>query len=815
MKLQENHSPVRLTDEDLEILKASHAALFSEVLKIGRSCLHSVFNNTSSSSSSSSERDYLVVPLCYIPFLDPVVAYIDFDSARLLASLQQQKPASSPSSSSDNPLPGKATAAAAAAAASTPIPCHAHHLTPVCWPEDRERLGDAIVARRYNPSPLYMVQSISDEVTISSHPGIQGFGSYREYFEGKYGCPVANHTQPALRCKALGESGARLQLLRSRYKTERGEDVKKSEKRGRRHIDLFPEVCSLYRLPYTLWRLAYCVPSVLWRVECLLTVDLLRNIVSAETGVGRLSEKGEGEGSSEFTTHLDLRGYKDVGFGSLPSRRLLPATNAIGGWVSEILPTEFSSSLDPLTPPLRGPDNTLLLQALTPRSASDCLDLERLETLGDSFLKLSSTVFLYLDRTDAHEGRLSKARARRVCNQNLYQLARRRGIVDSIFSATFDPKSMWLPPCFRFDQSQKEGGGGGDHESSLLVEERCYRYHKLRPKGVADCVESLTGAYLVSGGILAGLKFMTWMGIKICPASPLACRLEVDRAGDALAASMESLSTEEEGPSSLGSSRGGGGGGAWPGHSDLEEGEIASSLSSTDSYAQAPRPKRKRPLGDNDSSVAGVWQPPIFVRDSSHILSQFFGLARHRTPRALDREQTSRLDCLLSRSLNKRPDDSSGGSSGSDRILGHTFRDRTLLLQAITHASYSRNRLTECYQRLEFLGDAVIDYLVTCHIYSTFPHYGPGEITAMRSALVNNQTFAEFAEGLGLHKVLLYDSPSLYRQIELYVKSGGGGGGGGEGERGDRSSPESEEVRTVYIVWPKIREGDIKFWVSA
>lgn len=43
-----------------------------------------------------------------------------------------------------------------------------------------------------------------------------------------------------------------------------------------------------------------------------------------------------------------------------------------------------------------------------------------------------------------------------------------------------------------------------------------------------------------------------------------------------------------------------------------------------------------------------------------------------------------------------------------ERRLCYKFRDRSFLLQAITHASYSSNRITDCYQRLEFLGDAVL-----------------------------------------------------------------------------------------------------------
>ena len=48
------------------------------------------------------------------------------------------------------------------------------------------------------------------------------------------------------------------------------------------------------------------------------------------------------------------------------------------------------------------------------------------------------------------------------------------------------------------------------------------------------------------------------------------------------------------------------------------------------------------------------------------------------------------------------------GYSAFEDIIGYHFRDRSYLLQAMTHASYSSNRLTDCYQRLEFLGDAVL-----------------------------------------------------------------------------------------------------------
>jgi endoribonuclease Dicer len=61
-----------------------------------------------------------------------------------------------------------------------------------------------------------------------------------------------------------------------------------------------------------------------------------------------------------------------------------------------------------------GASPTLLLQALTTSSASDGINLERLETVGDSFLKLAVTNYLYHKHPDLHEGKLSFARSKEV-----------------------------------------------------------------------------------------------------------------------------------------------------------------------------------------------------------------------------------------------------------------------------------------------------------------------------------------------------------------------------------------------------------------
>ena len=66
-----------------------------------------------------------------------------------------------------------------------------------------------------------------------------------------------------------------------------------------------------------------------------------------------------------------------------------------------------------------------------------------------------------------------------------------------------------------------------------------------------------------------------------------------------------------------------------------------------------------------------------------------------------------------------------------------------IVLKFLQRFSYSDNRLTGSYERLEYIGDAVLDYLVTVHVFTKFSQsLGPGQITDIRSALVCNNMFA-------------------------------------------------------------------------
>ncbi|KAL7074663.1 hypothetical protein ACQ4LE_005973, partial [Meloidogyne hapla] len=95
-----------------------------------------------------------------------------------------------------------------------------------------------------------------------------------------------------------------------------------------------------------------------------------------------------------------------------------------------------------------GVSPALLLQALTTSSAADGINLERLETIGDSFLKMAVTNYFYHKHTEQHEGKLSFARSKEVSNSHLFYLGRQRGIPLLIETLKFDPHVNWLPPCY-------------------------------------------------------------------------------------------------------------------------------------------------------------------------------------------------------------------------------------------------------------------------------------------------------------------------------------------------------------------------------
>ena len=86
------------------------------------------------------------------------------------------------------------------------------------------------------------------------------------------------------------------------------------------------------------------------------------------------------------------------------------------------------------------------------------------------------------------------------------------------------------------------------------------------------------------------------------------------------------------------------------------------------------------------------------------------------------------------------------------------FKDKNLLKQAFIHRSYINENPSEGLshnERLEFLGDAVLELIVTDFLYKKYPRYTEGDLTAVRSALVNAVIISEIASKIGLNDYLL------------------------------------------------------------
>lgn len=93
-----------------------------------------------------------------------------------------------------------------------------------------------------------------------------------------------------------------------------------------------------------------------------------------------------------------------------------------------------------------------------------------------------------------------------------------------------------------------------------------------------------------------------------------------------------------------------------------------------------------------------------------------------------------------------------------EKKLGFTFKKEDLLVEALTHRSYlneyPRWRLPH-NERLEYLGDAVLELLVSEELFDKFPKQPEGQLTVLRAALVNYQILARVAERLGLQDFIL------------------------------------------------------------
>eukprot|EP01029_Cantina_marsupialis_P002731 TRINITY_DN125_c0_g3_i2.p1 TRINITY_DN125_c0_g3~~TRINITY_DN125_c0_g3_i2.p1 ORF type:complete len:524 (+),score=76.88 TRINITY_DN125_c0_g3_i2:113-1573(+) len=101
-----------------------------------------------------------------------------------------------------------------------------------------------------------------------------------------------------------------------------------------------------------------------------------------------------------------------------------------------------------------------------------------------------------------------------------------------------------------------------------------------------------------------------------------------------------------------------------------------------------------------------------------------------------------------------------------EKIIGYEFKNKELLLSAFTHSSFSAKWPN--YQRLEWFGDAIIDFFVTKRLYEKFPEAVPGQLSILRASSVNNEVLSFILVGHKLEKYILHRSKNLKNSIESF-----------------------------------------------
>ncbi|XP_039260610.2 endoribonuclease Dicer-like [Styela clava] len=468
---------------------------------------------------------------------------------------------------------------------------------------------------------------------------------------------------------------------------------------------------------------------------------------------------------------------------------------------------------------LAGPSPGLILQVLTLSNASDGFNLERLEMLGDSFLKHAVTVYLFCTYPDAHEGKLSYMRSKKVSNYNLYRIGQQRNLPRKMTALIFDPAVNWLPPGYIV--------GGGIYGPDTGNDDDIYKDSQY------DSLDD-------------DMEIGVWTGVPGQKLSP-----SVDKMPDKKSSSDENTSSTEKQEEILnnnisedeeeeevfdedeiqmidnmlgGCLVGGMNGLNGSSHSDYRRQNGFPSF--TGRFIDRNvilRNEQQNQRNQNGEFVIDTWTPvdaegkPLCATDpllidlhTQHsladksiadcveaILGSYLTTCGHRSAqlllcyfglKVLPRLPQDKLSTAAKPSYGylKQPtnvllDESPSGLrklklftkdlAAFEQKINYTFKNKGYLLQAFTHASYYLNTITDCYQRLEFLGDAILDFLITRRLYNDpSQRHSPGALTDLRSALVNNTIFASLAVRHDFHKFFKAVSPELHHIIDGFVR---------------------------------------------
>lgn len=108
---------------------------------------------------------------------------------------------------------------------------------------------------------------------------------------------------------------------------------------------------------------------------------------------------------------------------------------------------------------------------------------------------------------------------------------------------------------------------------------------------------------------------------------------------------------------------------------------------------------------------------------------------------------------------------------GVEKIIGYSFKDRALLEEAFRDHSEPvriKKGLTS-YERLEYMGDSVLNFVISAEHFREYPYLAQGMLTRLRAANVDTEKLARVAVQHGLHKFLRHQRPNLDAQVSKEI----------------------------------------------
>ncbi|EJD00954.1 ribonuclease III [Fomitiporia mediterranea MF3/22] len=369
-----------------------------------------------------------------------------------------------------------------------------------------------------------------------------------------------------------------------------------------------------------------------------------------------------------------------------------------------------------------------LLAAVSSPAAFVDVDYERLELLGDAYLKYLSSVYLFVTFPTLHEGALHVSRQRIISNRSLLRNANRCGLPQYIQSKPLAPR-MWCPPNFIVYRPPKMHL---DEEPMDLGE------HELE-EGELPTQDQVQEAEGAKKGRESG-----------------------SHAGGSGEPKVGETQTNESTPMDVSDENGVG---------KTNDGQ-PNSGTVTPGKKSSKKKKKKESFNTQwlgDKAVADVAEAIIgaaYVTGGREIALKVTKALNVPVP------HIDRWSDFGRKALAPPPEVTARLRTGSiqavEAIIGHQFNHPHLLAQALTHASIHGNEMTS-YERLEFIGDAILDFLVIRHIYDRDSSLSPGALTLLKGAMVSNAALAAVCVWSGLHEHLLFESSALEKSIQSYA----------------------------------------------